>query len=218
MSKKWTRSTHKKQLSAEHKIEEWEKYDWHSFFKSMIAYLRFELKKIEELSRQKRKVVISQSFKYSLASEKSLLMYQKQNDRKSSCLAENQIKSILKHLHDDHDHYNHVIILDRMKKETYWSTRIQNVITWCKSCFVCQLNANKHSATIIRHVFTFEFMSMIKLNFLDFIRSTCAITECRYILLKVNYFSRFVWARSYVYCTMTKSANLMNNLIASVFE
>jgi hypothetical protein len=85
----------------------------------MIAYLRFELKKIEELSRQKRKVVINQSFKYSLASGKSLLMYQKQNDRKSSCLAKNQIESILKHLHDDHDHYNHVIILDRMKKEAY---------------------------------------------------------------------------------------------------
>ncbi len=218
LSKEWTRSTLRKQLSAEHEIEEWKKYDWHSLFKSMIAYLRFELKRIEKLFRQKRKVVINQSFKYSLTSGKSLLMYQKQNDRKSSCLAKNQIKSILKHLHDDHDHYNHVIILDRMKREAYWSTRIQNVITWCKSCLVCQLNAKEHSATVIRHVLTFELMSMIKLNFLDSIRSTCAVTECRYILLEVNYFSKFVWARSYVYCTMTESTNLMNNLIAFVFE
>ncbi len=218
MSKEWTKSTRRKHLSAEHEIEEWKKYDWNSLFKSMMTYLRFELKKIKKLSRQKRKVVISQSFKYSLTSKKSLLMYHEQDERKSSCLTKDQIKSILKHLHDDHNHYNHVITFDRMKKEAYWSTRTQDVITWCKSCFVCQLNANKHSTAAIRHVLTFELMSMIKLNFLNFIRSTCSITRCRYILLEVNYFSRFVWARSYVYCTMTKSTNLMNNHIASVFE
>ncbi len=44
------------------------------------------------------------------------------------------------------------------------------------------------------------------------------MTECRYILLRMNYFSRFVWARFYVYCSMIESTNLMNNLIASVFE
>ncbi len=212
MSKDWTRSTRKRHLSMRHEIKDWEKYDWNSLFKSMIVYLRFELERIENLSRQERKVVINQSFKYILASRKSLLMYQKKNERKSSCLTKDQIKSILKHLHDDHDYYSHVIILDRMKEEVYWSTRTRDVITWCKSCSVCQLNATKHFTVVIKHVLIFEFMSMIELNFLNLIKSACAVIECRYVLLRVNYFSRFVWTRSYVYCTMTESTDLMKNL------
>ncbi len=85
----------------------------------MIIYFRFELIEIKELLKQKRKMIINQSFKYSLIFEKSLLMYQKKDDRKSSCLTKNQIKLILEHLHNEHDHYNHVIILNRMKNETY---------------------------------------------------------------------------------------------------
>jgi hypothetical protein len=167
MSKDWIRTTHEKHLEAEFEAEEWKKYDWCSLFKNMIAYLRHELKEIEKLSRQERKIVINQSFKYILASEKSLLMYHEKNDRKSSCLTKDQIDSILEYLHDEHEHYSHVIILNRMKDETYWSIKTQDVIVWCKSCSVCQLNANKHLTTAIRHVLIFELMSMIKLNFLS---------------------------------------------------
>ncbi len=84
-----------------------------------MTYLRYELKKIKDLSRQKRKVIIHQSFKYSLISEKFLLLYHEKNERKLSCLTKDQIESILEHLHDEHEHYNHVITLDRMKNETY---------------------------------------------------------------------------------------------------
>lgn len=64
----------------------------------------------------------------------------------------------------------------------------------------------------------FEFMFMIKLNFLNSIKSACWMTECRYILLEVNYFNRFVWVRFYVYCIMIESIDLMNNLIIFIFE
>jgi transposase InsO family protein len=218
ISNDWTRITHEKYLTIENNLKSWKKYEWCSLFKHMIVYLRHELNEISVLSRQKRKVIINQSRKYSLVSRKSLLMYHEKDDRRFSCLVKNQIESILKHLHDDHEHYSHAIILDRMKEETYWSTRIQNVIVWCKSCSVCQLNAKKHFTTAIRHILTFEFMSMIELDFLSFIKLACAMIKCRYILIEVNYFSRFVWARSYVHCTMTKSIDLMNNLIASIFE
>ncbi len=218
MLENWTRSTREKHLNKEYEAEEWKKYDWCSFFKNMIAYLRQELKRIEELFKQKRKIIINQSFKYFLAFEKSLFMYHEKNDRKSSCLTKNQIDSILKHLHDDHEHYSHVITLNRMKDEAYWSTRTQDVIIWCKSCSACQLNVNKHLTAVIKHVLTFEFMFMIELNFLDSIKSACSMTKCRYILLKMNYFNRFVWTRFYVYCTMIESTDLMNNLIALIFE
>ncbi len=217
-SKDWTRSTREKSLSDQRETKKWEKYDWHSLFKSMIIYLRFDLSRIEEFSRQKRKMIINQSSKYSLIIEKSLLMYQEKNDRRSSCLTKNQIDFILEHLHDEHDHYDHVITLNRMKSEIYWSIKTQNVIAWCKSCTTYQLNVNKHLIAVIKHVLTFELMSMINLNFLNSIKSAYIATECRYILLKVDYFNRFVWARSYVYCSMTKSADLMNNLIAFIFE
>ncbi len=218
VTENWIRSTRKRRLDAEHDVKEWERYDWCSLFKHMIAYLRQELKEIEDLSRQERKMIINQFSKYSLTSNKSLLMYHEKNERRSSCLTKDQIDPILKHLHDEHEHYSHVIILNRMKDEVYWSIRTQDVIIWCKSCSACQLNANKHLTAVIKHVLTFESMSMIELDFLESIKSACAMIECRYILLEVNYFSRFVWARSYVHCTMIETANLMNNMIASIFE
>jgi hypothetical protein len=125
---------------------------------------------------------------------------------------------MLKHLHDEHDHYEHVIIFDRLKNEAYWSIRSQDVVTWCKSCSTCQFNANKHSTTAIRHILIFEFMFIIELNFLSFIKSSCTITDCKYVLLEVNYFSRFIWVKSYVCCFMIESADIMNNLITSIFE
>jgi hypothetical protein len=85
----------------------------------MIKYLRQKLNDIKDLSRQKKKVVIHQSTKYFLTSEKSLLMYHEKNNQRSSCLVKEQIESILEHLHNEHEHYNHVIILDRMKDKAY---------------------------------------------------------------------------------------------------
>ncbi len=146
------------------------------------------------------------------------MMYEKNDDKRSSCITFEQMKFMLKHLHNEHDHYEHVIILDRLKDEAYWSTRSQDVVTWCKSCSTCQFNANKHSTAAIRHILIFEFMFMIELNFLSFIKSSCTVIDCRYVLLEMNYFSRFVWIRSYVRCSRIESANIMNNLITSVFE
>jgi hypothetical protein len=124
----------------------------------------------------------------------------------------------LKHLHDEHEHYEHVIILNRLKNKTYWSTWTQNVIAWCKSCSTCWFNVNKHLTTQIRHILTFESMSIIKLNFLKFVKFSYIVTNCRYVLLRVNYFNRFIWAKFYIRCNMIKSTNMMNNLIASIFE
>lgn len=214
----WTQSTRARNMSGDQETNDWQKYDWCSFFKNMMTYLRYDLEEIENLLRQKRKTMISQAFKYSLASEKPLLIYHEKDERRSSCLIKKQIELMLKHLHDEHGHYGHAITLNRMKSETFWSTRTQNVIAWCKSCSACQLNAHKHFTTIIRHILIFESMSMIELNFLDLIKPACAMIECRYILLRVDYFSRFVWARLYVHCTMTESTDLMINLIASIFE
>ncbi len=84
-----------------------------------MTYLKFDLKKIKKLSKQKKKMIVNQSFQYSLISRKLFLMYQKKNDRRSFCLTKDQIESILEYLHDEHDHYNHVIILNRMKNKTY---------------------------------------------------------------------------------------------------
>jgi hypothetical protein len=184
----------------------------------MTAYLRYELQNLKNVSRQKKKMIIFQFKRFMIISKKSLMMYEENDDKQSSCITLEQMRSMLKHLHDEHDHYEHVIILNRLKNEAYWSTRSQNVVTWCKSCSTCQFNANKHSTAAIRHILIFEFMFMIKLNFLSFIKSSCAVIDCKYVLLRMNYFSRFVWVRSYVRCSMIESANIINNLITSVFE
>ncbi len=85
----------------------------------MTAYLRYELSKIENVFRQKKKIIINQSKKFIIASKKFLMMYEKTDEKRLSCIKFDQIESILKHLHDEHKHYEHVIIMNRLKKEAY---------------------------------------------------------------------------------------------------
>ena len=61
-------------------------------------------------------------------------------------------------------------------------------------------------------------MSMMRLDFLSSISLSCSITEARYILLVIDYFSRFVFAKSYVHCTITSVADLLANHIVSIMR
>jgi hypothetical protein len=74
MSSDWTISTKKKRLRANLNKQEWNKYDSNSYFKKMTAYWRYELQNLKNVSRQKKKMIISQFKRFTIVSRKSLMM------------------------------------------------------------------------------------------------------------------------------------------------
>ena len=60
-------------------------------------------------------------------------------------------------------------------------------------------------------------MSMLGLDFLGPITPACSQTGARYVLIAIDYFSRFTWAGAYKFCTMTEVCYLLTQHIAPVF-
>jgi hypothetical protein len=80
MSNNWSIITRHKDLN--HDVsQKWERYDTISFFKNMMTYLKHELSKLKKVFKQKQKMIIFRAEKYTIISEKSLLMYKEMMKR-----------------------------------------------------------------------------------------------------------------------------------------
>ena len=59
---------------------------------------------------------------------------------------------------------------------------------------------------------------MIGMNWLEPITPICTATEASYVLLAVDYFTRFVWAKAYQYHEAFETMDLLREHIAPVFD
>jgi hypothetical protein len=85
MSNDWSVFTRHKELS-QNISQTWKRYDANLFFKNMTAYLRYKLFELKKISRHEKKIIIFRFKRYIIVSEKSLLMYEKNDEKKSSCI------------------------------------------------------------------------------------------------------------------------------------
>jgi hypothetical protein len=60
-------------------------------------------------------------------------------------------------------------------------------------------------------------MDMLGIDFVGPITPACSQTGARYVLIAIDYFSRFTWAYPYRVCTMAEVAHLLINHITPVF-
>lgn len=151
-------------------------------------------------------------------SEISALKYKKNNESFSLCIIEFEVLRFLKTTHENYEHYAAALILNFLIDRAYWSTRVKNVHHWCQTCHACQMKAHKSIKVDVQSIQVFESMTIIKMNWLRPVTFADAGTDAVYVLLVVNYFSRFVWAKVYQFHTATKVINMFQNYIASIFE
>lgn len=84
-----------------------------------MTYLKFEINDLKKLFKQTRMLIINYAKKYSIKIKRLLLIYHENDELKSSYFINNQVESILQHLHDEHGHFSHLITLNRLKNEKY---------------------------------------------------------------------------------------------------
>ena len=56
------------------------------------------------------------------------------------------------------------------------------------------------------------------MNWLKFITFICIVTKASYVLLTMNYFIRFMWAKTYQYHETFETINLFRKHIVSIFD
>ena len=107
-----------------------------------------------------------------------------------SCIFEIKIRDILVDVHDNSDHWAKIDIMIRLRDKCYWSDQTQNVKRYIIECIDCARHDSATRSQSLNSVFvtcSFQFCDM---NFIESLNET--ISDCRYILMIVCYFNRFI--------------------------
>lgn len=119
---------------------------------------------------------------------------QESNGALAECICAHQVRQILHRLHDHHGHFAPGVMSRNLIGRFYWPTRFKDVTQWCRSCDACQRLGPLRPSSIISPVMQLQPMDMMGL---DFIGPFNPESEGggKYILIAVDYFSRYLWAR-----------------------
>ena len=124
-----------------------------------------------------------------------LLTYQERTGRRSWCVRKSEVEKVLFWAHDCHGHYSADLTLKRLMGHYYWPTRTKDTHEFCRSCQSCQLTGRKRPSQVPRPVVQLQAMDMIGIDGLGPISP--ASDERKYILIVVDYFTRYAWAQAF---------------------
>ena len=110
-------------------------------------------------------------------------------------MLEENVQKVLQDLHEGHGHFAARITLGRAHGKVYWPSRARDIGQWVASCESCQRVSNIQKAGELRSIIQFKPLDMIGMDYVGPINPPCKATGCVYILIVVDYFSRFLWAR-----------------------
>ena len=198
------------------------KYKSFFMYHQLIEYLIKNEKIIIEMKlfKNRKRILkhLTKNYKLFFSSEIKHLKYIERNEAFNICIIEKKVKSYLKTTHENHDHFATILTLNFLIERIYWFTRIKNVKKWCKSCHVCQARLTKSIRNESLLIKKFNSMIMLEMNWLKSIISTCSIIEVKFILLVIDYFTRFLWAKTYRYHEIFEMIDMLRDVIISIFE
>jgi RNase H-like domain found in reverse transcriptase/Integrase zinc binding domain len=163
----------------------------------LVAYLKGGILELQNrnLGRNQIKNTKRKADYYTLTDRG--LLKRERNGFMSKCILRDEVPKVLKDLHDGCGHFATAITLDRTVGNFFWPTRTRDIEQYCLSCKTCQRMGYKRQSTELIPIQRFEPLAMIGLDFLGPINPECEVTQTKYVLIAVDYFSRFVWARPY---------------------
>jgi hypothetical protein len=163
----------------------------------LVAYLKGGILELQNrnLGRNQIKNTKRKAEYYTLTDRG--LLKRERNGFMSKCILRDEVPKVLKDLHDGCGHFATAITLDRTVGNFFWPTRTRDIEQYCLSCKTCQRMGYKRQSTELIPIQRFEPLAMIGLDFLGPINPECEVTQTKYVLIAVDYFSRFVWARPY---------------------
>lgn len=145
------------------------------------------------------------------------LLYVEKGGETAKCVLPDEVGKLLAWAHDDHGHYSVAITLHKLKGQWYWPTRVMDLERFCRSCYVCQLQGPRKPSATIRSIAEFHPFAMLGMDFLGPISPRCEVTGAAYVLIVIDYFSRFVWARACENADQAAVHALWVDVIAPVF-
>jgi hypothetical protein len=114
----------------------------------------------------------------------------------AKCILPHQVTKLLKWAHDEHRHFSIAFTLYKLKEQWYWPTRTSDVERYCRTCCICQLEGPSKKSTTTQSIIVSGPFAKIGMDYLGPISPTFQATEASYVLVVIDCFSRFVWAKA----------------------
>ena len=121
------------------------------------------------------------------------LIWKEKDGHLAACVLEDEVEKVLRDLHDGHGHFAAGITGGGAHGRYFWPTRQRDIGLWVASCEPCQRMTRIQRSGQIRPILQFSPMDMIGMDFIGPINPPCGATGAVYILLVVDYFSRFLF-------------------------
>lgn len=116
------------------------------------------------------------------------------NQTLAECIRSHQVPLILQRLHDYHGHFATGVMSRNIIGKFYWPGRFQDIAKWCNTCDACQRLGPLRPSAKLSPIMQLQPMDMIGIDFIGPFNPP-AEGGGRYIIIAVDYFSRYVWAR-----------------------
>jgi hypothetical protein len=171
----------------------------------------------EPLSESWKKIVRKQAASLVLlGSDPPKLLYRERNGKHSICLHHSQVAAALHQLHDAHGHYAADIAYRKSIGKFYWPTRYKDILQYCRSCANCQFLGPLKPSQGLMPVLHLQPLDMMGIDFIGPF-SPIALSGARYIIIAVDYATRFLWARAVRRATGANVVKFLKEDIVQIF-
>jgi hypothetical protein len=110
------------------------------------------------------------------------------------CITEKEVAPILTAAHDDGGHFQHLITLRRLKPY-YWPNMSKDAVDYIRGCLVCARYGTALRSQTSARVTVNAPMEVLGLDFVGPFPKLDGV-GVYYILIAIDYFTRFVWAKA----------------------
>lgn len=204
----------------------WKKWIGSNFFRKVVLFKLggvSELTKPEEdVGRNEIRRIVKLADKFVLADSggggenSGRLFYRERDGSLAGCVVEEEVELILRNAHDAHGHFAQGITSGRIYGNFYWPTRNHDVARWIATCESCQRVGPIRKSGDIRPILQLRPMDMWGMDYIGPITPSCSVTGSKYILIIVDYFSRFLFARPLEDATMHSTMEVILNHVTPI--
>ncbi|KAL1879139.1 hypothetical protein VTK73DRAFT_7258 [Phialemonium thermophilum] len=164
-----------------------------SWYGDVIEFLVGGLDAIQSFTRNRRRNTIRKSLRFRIFD--SRLYYVENDESLAECIPKGRVEDVLTWAHDGHGHFARLTTEMNLRGRFWWPSRSSDVVGHCRRCWVCQRMGPRKNKAIPKSINVFEPMALVGMDFMGPVSPRGKSGET-YILLAVDYFSRFLLAEA----------------------
>ncbi|KFY31814.1 hypothetical protein V493_00777 [Pseudogymnoascus sp. VKM F-4281 (FW-2241)] len=210
---------HAADLGAADILQGWESWvddPWYGDIVKYKATNAFPLN--SELDPTERKYLRRMATKFRMwdSADGPRLLYIERNGTKSRCIQKENVENELRVLHNLHGHFATRILQREVIGKAYWPSRMKDINAYCQSCPACQAVGPLRPSTGLNPIFEMMPFDLVGIDFLGPIFPVSKRGN-KYILLSVDYFSRYLIAKPTVNAKSTTVVTFIDESICTPF-